>query len=100
MLAEGLALVCEDALESYVLDFLRAHGITWITASYRECMQLGGNLVSLGGGRALSTLASPTLNERLQAEGLEVTAIDFDQFTLAGGGLHCACQDLRREPVG
>ncbi len=100
MLAERLALVCEDALEGYVLDFLRAHGIAWIPISYRECMTLGGNVVSLGGGRALSTLANATVNDRLRSEGLEVTAIEFDQFTLAGGGLHCACQDLRREAEG
>ncbi len=100
MLADRLALVCEDALESYVLDFLRSHGISWIPISYRECMTLGGNVVSLGGGRVLSIVANATVNERLRSEGLEVTAIDFDQFTLAGGGLHCACQDLRREPAG
>ena len=99
MLAEGLALVCEDALEGYVLDFLRAHGIRWIPLAYRDCMTLGGNLVALGGGRLLSTAANAAVNERLVAEGFEVTAVEFDQFTLAGGGLHCACQDLRREPA-
>ena len=99
MLSEGLALVCEDALESYVLDFLKAHGISWIPISYRDCMKLGGNLVSLGGGRVLSIVTNEAVNERLSAEGFEVTAIEFDQFTLAGGGLHCACQDLRREAV-
>jgi N-dimethylarginine dimethylaminohydrolase len=99
MLSERLALVCEDALESYALDFLRAHGIGWIPLSYRECMQLGGNVVSLGGGRILSTAANETVNDRLAAEGFAVTAIEFDQFTLAGGGLHCACQDLLREPA-
>lgn len=99
MLAEGLALVCEDALESYVLEFLREHGISWIPFSYRDCMQLGGNLVSLGGGRVLSIVTNEAVNERVAAEGFDVTAVEFDQFTLAGGGLHCACQDLRREPV-
>ena len=99
MVAHGLALVCEDAFEAYVLDFLRAHGISWIPFAYRDCMKLGGNLVSLGDGRVLSTAANAAVNERLRSEGLEVMAIEFDQFTLAGGGLHCACQDLRREPV-
>ena len=99
MLAPGLAVVCEDALQEYALDFLRAHGVGWIPITYRECMGLGGNLVSLGDGRVLSTVANAALNERLRSEGFEVTAIEFDQFTLAGGGLHCACQDLRREAV-
>ncbi len=99
MLTEGLALVCEDALEPYALDFLRAHGISWISISYRECMTLGGNVVALGGNRILSTVSNVAVNERLAAEGFEVRAVEFDQFTLAGGGLHCACQDLRRDPA-
>jgi N-dimethylarginine dimethylaminohydrolase len=99
MLSEGLALVCEDALESYALDYLRAHGIGWIPLSYRDVMELGGNLVSVGGGRLLSTAANAAVNARLATEGFDVTMIEFDQFTLAGGGLHCACQDLRRGPA-
>jgi N-dimethylarginine dimethylaminohydrolase len=100
MLAAGVALVCEDALERYVFDFLRAHGISWIPLGYGEVMKLGGNLVSLGGERILATAAAGALNKRLRAEGFDVTEIEFDQFALAGGGLHCACQDLRREAAG
>jgi N-dimethylarginine dimethylaminohydrolase len=99
MLAEKLALVCEDALQPFVLDFLRAHGVSWLTISYSECMSLGGNLVSLGAGRILSMAAGAGVNERLAAEGLEVTAVEYDQFALAGGGVHCSCQDLRRGPA-
>jgi N-dimethylarginine dimethylaminohydrolase len=99
MLGAGLALVCEDALERYVLDFLTAHGISWIPLQYRDVMKLGGNLVSLGGGRVLASAGAGAVNDRLRAEGLEVSEIEFDQFTLAGGGLHCACQDLRRTAI-
>jgi N-dimethylarginine dimethylaminohydrolase len=40
------------------------------------------------------------VNAQLAAEGFEVTAIEYDQFALAGGGVHCSCHELRREPVG
>jgi N-dimethylarginine dimethylaminohydrolase len=99
MIAEKRALVCEDALESYALDFLRAHGLSWITVEYRDCVKLGGNLVNLGAGRILSMAHNTTVNAQLAAEGFEVTAIDYDQFALAGGGVHCSCHELRREAV-
>ncbi len=97
MIAEKLALVCEDALGDYVLDFLKARGISWIPLAYRDCVQLGGNLVNLGRGRVLSMAHNTTVNARLESEGLDVIAIEYDQFALAGGGVHCSCQELRRE---
>jgi N-dimethylarginine dimethylaminohydrolase len=99
MLAPKLALVCEDALEQYVLDWFDARGIRRIPVTYRECVQLGGNVVCLGEERVLSMTHNVTLNERLRAEGLDVRAIDYDMFTLGGGGVHCSCHELRREPA-
>jgi N-dimethylarginine dimethylaminohydrolase len=97
MIAEKHALVCEDALESYALDFLRAHGVSWVNVAYRDCVKLGGNLVNLGAGRILSMAHNTTVNAQLSAEGFAVTAIEYDQFALAGGGVHCSCSELRRE---
>lgn len=96
MLAPGLALVCEDALEAYALDWLDAHRIRRIPVSYRECMSLGGNVVALGDDRVISMSQNTTINERLRAEGFTVAAIDYEQFTLGGGGVHCSCHELRR----
>lgn len=100
MLSRGLALVCEDALEAYAREWLAARGIRTIPVTYSECVRLGGNVVSLGGGRVLSMTQNRTVNERLRAEGLEVVAIDYDMFTLGGGGVHCSCHELRRLPQG
>lgn len=96
MLAPKLALVCGDALERYALDWLAGHGIRTIDVSYAECVRLGGNVVSLGTGRVLSMTQNRDVNERMRAEGLDVTAIDYDMFTLGGGGVHCSCHELRR----
>ena len=98
MLAPKVALVCEDGLEDYVLDWLRDHGIRTIPVTYRECVQLGGNVVSLGEERVLSMSQNTTVNDRLAAEGFEVAAIDYEMFTLGGGGVHCSCHELRRLP--
>ena len=97
MLHSKLALVCDDALERYALDWFDANGIKRIPVTYRECVNLGGNLVSLGGGRILSMAANTAVNARLRAEGLEVIEIEYDQMALCGGGVHCSCHELRRD---
>ena len=43
--------------------------------------------------------ANTTVNARLRAEGLEVLEVEYDQMALCGGGVHCSCHELRREPA-
>ena len=96
MLEEGLALVCEDALPQYAIDWLKKHKIETITVPYKDCVKLGGNIVSLGNNRILSMTHNRNINTTLTANGFNVTAIDYDMFALGGGGVHCSCQDLHR----
>jgi N-dimethylarginine dimethylaminohydrolase len=98
MLEKGLALVCEDALQPYALDFIKsAHGIETIPVAYADCVKLGGNLVSLGGKRVLSMSHNINVNAQLKERGFTVEAIDYDMFALGGGGVHCSCHELHRE---
>ena len=99
----GLALrqfkVCEDALQPYALDYIKEkHGIEVIKVAYADCVKLGGNLVSLGDKRVLSMSHNVNVNRQLSEAGFEVTAIDYDMFALGGGGVHCSCHELHREP--
>jgi N-dimethylarginine dimethylaminohydrolase len=99
MLEKGLALVCEDALPPYALNFIKkTQGIRTINVSYADCVKLGGNLVSLGNKRILSMSHNLNVNARLAAEGFQVVAVDYDMFALGGGGVHCSCHELRRDP--
>lgn len=97
--APKLAVVCEDVLEDWVLDWLRARQFQLIDVPYRHAKDLGVNLVSLGDGRVLSMKGESDVNEQLRAYGLEVFAPDMSMFTLGGGGVHCLCQALRRDPA-
>lgn len=97
MLEENLALVCEDALPAYAIEWLDAHGIDRIRVEYADCVKLGGNLVSLGNRRVLSMAHNVNVNARLEAEGFEVSAVEYDMFALGGGGVHCSCHELHRE---
>jgi N-dimethylarginine dimethylaminohydrolase len=100
MLEEKLALVCEDALPTYAIDWLDRQEIERIIVPYADCVKLGGNVVSLGNRRVLSMAHNVNINARLSEEGFEVSAIEYDMFALGGGGVHCSCHELRREKNG
>ena len=95
--ASKLAVACTDALEDYVIDFIRAHGFEIIDVPYRDCVRLGCNIMPLGNDRVLSLASNVALNEKLAACGLEVAAVDLSMFALGGGGVHCLAMEIRRE---
>lgn len=98
MLEKDLALVCEDALQPYALDYLKEkHGIEVLKVAYADCVQLGGNIVSLGDKRILSMSHNVNVNRQLRERGFEVSAVDYEMFALGGGGVHCSCHELHRE---
>ncbi|MEE9301019.1 MAG: arginine deiminase family protein [Alphaproteobacteria bacterium] len=99
MIAPKLAVICVDALEDYVIDWLKGRGIEFVEVGYRECIRLGCNVVALGDERVLSLASNTKLNEHLKAMGFEVFAPDMSMFTHGGGGVHCLSQELKRDPV-
>ena len=99
MLAEKLCAVCPDTTDPEIIAWLRSRGIELVEVSFRETMTLGCNVVALGSDRVLSTTAAPELNAKLRALGFTVYDPDMSQFQLAGGGVHCMCQPLRRDPA-
>ena len=99
MLAPKLAVACLEALEDYVVDWLESRKIEIVPVSYRSCVRLGCNVVTLGNDRVLSMASNQELNEQLQARGFEVFAPDMSMYQHGGGGVHCLCQELRRDPA-
>lgn len=99
-LAPGLLVACLDALEDWLVAWLRDRGFEFVDVGYREARNLGVNLVALGNDRVLSMQGSAVLNGRLRAMGFEVFDPDMSMFTLGGGGVHCLCQALRRDRAG
>ena len=99
MLGERLAAVCLDAVEPEIMDWLRSRRIEIVPVRFRDTMELGCNVMALGNDRVLSMAQSAELNERLRALGFTVYDPDMSQFSLAGGGIHCLAQPLRRDPA-
>lgn len=98
MLAPRLAAVCVEAASDGLVHWLHAKGIEIVPVGYRDAMALGCNALALGDGRVLSTAQAGELNGRLRALGLTVSDPDLSMFTAGGGGVHCLCQALRRDP--
>jgi len=94
-----LLVACLDALEGWVIDWLRHKGFEFVDVGFAEARDLGVNLVSLGNRRVLSMAGSQKLNQDMRARGYEVFAPDMSMFTLGGGGVHCLCQALKRDSV-
>ena len=99
MLGHKLAAVCLDTTDDSIVEWLEGKGIEIVPVSYRDTMALGCNVVALGNDKVLSTAQSKDLNARLRAHGFTVYDPDVTMFTMGGGGVHCMCQPLRRDPV-
>ena len=98
MLAPGLAAVCLDAASD---DLVVAPGERARTGAGELPRRDGARSqrLALGDSRVLSTAASVELNGRLRALGLTVYDPDLSTFTRGGGGVHCLCQALHRDPA-
>ena len=96
-LAPKLLVACLDALEDWVVKWLRDKGFEFVDVGYAEARNLGVNLVALGERRVLAMKGSDLLIKELQSRDFQVDAPDMSMFTLGGGGVHCLCQALRRD---
>ena len=97
MIAEGLAVVCIEAVEPELVEWLRSKRIRAIPISYGDAMQLGTNVVALGGERVLVPASSKNLIAACRAEGLTVYDPDVSMIGNGGGAVHCMCQALKRD---
>ena len=97
MIAEGLAVVCVEAVEPELVAWLRSKGIRPIPIPYSDAMQMGSNVVALGKERVLVPASSKNLVAACRAEGLTVYDPDVSMIGNGGGAVHCMCQALRRD---
>lgn len=97
MLAEGLAVVCEEAVEPELIAWLKGRGIRILPTSYGDAMQLGTNVVALGNERVLVPASAKSLIAACRAEGLTVFDPDVSMISAGGGAVHCMCQSLHRD---
>jgi N-dimethylarginine dimethylaminohydrolase len=97
MIAEGLAVVCVEAVEPQLVAWLESKRIRIIAIPYADAMQLGTNVVALGNERVLVPASSRQLIAACRAEGLTVYDPDVSMIGNGGGAVHCMTQALRRD---
>lgn len=96
MVDDHLALACTDVLSDHFLRQLQTHSIETIPVTYKEARALGCNVLSLGYKRLLTASSNERVNIELRARGYRVEALQLDQFTRCGGGVHCLTMPLHR----
>ena len=99
MLAPKLAAVCLDCTDPGIVDWLRSKRIEIIPVPFAETIELGCNVVALGDDRVLLPAGSKTLKDALKARGFTIYDPELSMITQGGGGVHCMCQSLIRDPV-
>jgi N-dimethylarginine dimethylaminohydrolase len=97
VLAPKLAAVCTDLVSGGLVRWLTAKGFEILEVPAEDAFALGVNAISLGDDRVLTGAGARSLNEQMQAHGLELYAPDLEMFTLGGGGAHCLGQAIRRD---
>ena len=100
MLAHKLAAVCMESTDLEVVRWLLSKNIEIIAVPFQDTLDLGCNVVALGNDRILLPEKSKVLKEKARAHGLEIYDPDVSMITPGGGGVHCMCQALKRDPVG
>jgi N-dimethylarginine dimethylaminohydrolase len=95
-IAEKLTAVCIDCTEPWIVDWLTGKGHEIIDVPFRDTMNLGCNVMSLGNGKVIAPKASTVLVDALRARGFEVAAVEMAEISKTGGGIHCMAQALNR----
>lgn len=98
MLAPKLAAVCLESTDTEVIEWLESKQVEIISVPFKDTLDLGCNVVALGNDRVLLPEKSLVLKDKLRAHGLEIYDPDVSMITPGGGGVHCMCQALRRDP--
>ncbi len=95
-IAEKLTAVCEACTDPAIVTWLKEKGHEIIDVPFQDTMALGCNMMSLGEGKVIAPESSRTLIDQLKARGFEVAAVQTDEISKTGGGIHCMAQALRR----
>ena len=99
MLAHKLAAVCLESTDPEIVKWLKSKSIELVPVPFQDTLDLGCNVMSLGADRILMPEKSRVLKEKARALGLEIYDPDMSMITPGGGGIHCMCQALRRDPA-
>lgn len=96
VVAEKVAVVCEEALPDFFLRMLNKRGFTLIDVPQEGVFRHYCNLQNIGDNRVLSFVNNKKVNEAMEALGITVITPHLEEILKGGGGPHCMTMPLER----
>jgi N-dimethylarginine dimethylaminohydrolase len=97
IVAPGVAVCATEQMPEFFLRMLRKRRYELIEVPSEGVLLHHCNIQCLGEGRVLTFAGNATVNQRLQALGLEVITPELTQILKGGGGPHCMTFPLLRD---
>jgi N-dimethylarginine dimethylaminohydrolase len=98
MVNSDLALAFIQDLPWWFLERLKELGIHTLDADAKDGA-FGVNCLAVQPGRVLMSAHAERSAKRLEAAGVEVVMVEYDQLHRSGGGIHCSTLPLIREGI-
>lgn len=96
IVAPKICLAATDELPYQFLEMLKRRDYTIIHVPSELVSKHGSNVQALGDGKVLGIENNKTVNEAMEAEGLEVIKLPLEQILKGGGGPHCMTFPIKR----
>ncbi|MCA9979758.1 MAG: hypothetical protein KDD89_02960, partial [Anaerolineales bacterium] len=92
----GLALIYEDGFQEIPAVLRDLYQFISVTRAEQD--ELGTNVLSISPTQVISRAAATRINAAMQAQGLTVYALPFDEAPKTGGSFRCCSLPLQRQP--
>ncbi|EOL49264.1 hypothetical protein RV11_GL001599 [Enterococcus phoeniculicola] len=96
IVAPGICIAATDELPHNFIQMLKRRNFKIIHVPSELVFKHGCNVQALGNGKVLGIENNQSVNEAMEAEGLEVIKLPLEQILKAGGGPHCMTYPVRR----
>lgn len=97
IVAEKICIAATRELPYNFLKMLKRRNYKIIDVPSELVFKHGCNVQALGNGKVLGIENNRSVNEAMEAEGLEVIKLPLEQILKAGGGPHCMTFPIERE---
>lgn len=96
IVAEKVCIAATEQLPYNFIQMLKRRNYKIIDVPSELVYKHGCNVQALGNGKVLGIENNKSVNEAMEAEGIEVIKLPLEQILKAGGGPHCMTFPVRR----
>lgn len=96
IVAEKVCIAATEQLPYNFIQMIKRRNYKIIDVPSELVFKHGCNVQALGNGKVLGIENNKSVNEAMEAEGIEVIKLPLEQILKAGGGPHCMTFPVRR----